>query len=64
MNVELFIEDPIGQLINVDLNDIVLSDIRTSMTEDTKQKAKEVVVPTIIASQIVSASAIPIRRIK
>ena len=33
------------------------------MTSDQKEKAKEVVVPVIIVSQIISTSVIPLRRI-
>ena len=45
---EEFIQDPIGAIISTDLTEIDLSNIGADMTSDQKQKAKEVVVPTIL----------------
>ena len=51
---ELFIEDPIGQLTDIDISNIVISEIGDDMTQDQKDKAKETVVPVILVSQIIA----------
>ena len=52
--VEQFFEDPLGQLTDIDLSDIVLSDIGSDMTQSSKDNAKKTVVPVIIVSQIIA----------
>ena len=54
VQVEQFFEDPIGQLTDIDLSDIVLSDIGSDMTQSSKDNAKKTVVPVIIVSQIIA----------
>ena len=57
IQAEAFLEDPLGAVLNVDLGEL-LSDfgqIGMDMTDDQREKAQEVIVPVIIASQIVSA---------
>ena len=54
VQVEQFFEDPIGQLTDIDLSDIVLSDIGSVMTQSSKDNAKKTVVPVIIVSQIIA----------
>ena len=44
------------------LSEINIREIGSDMTEDQKAKARETTIPVIIASQIISASAIPFRR--
>ena len=61
--VEQFASDPIGALVDVQLDEIDFSEIGSDMTNDQKEKAQEVVVPVIIASQIVAqAGALMTRR--
>ena len=48
IQVEEFIANPISAIVEIDLTNIKLSDIGSDMTEDSKQKAQEVVVPTVI----------------
>ena len=62
IQVEEFIADPIGAIIDVDFSEINIREIGSDMTEDQKAKARETTIPVIIASQIISASAIPFRR--
>ena len=59
VQVEQFFADPIGQFTDIDLTDIVLSDIGSDMTQSSKDNAKKTVVPVIIVGQII---ATPIRR--
>ena len=61
VQVEAFIEDPIGTLVDVDFSDVVLSDIGKDMSNDQKQKAQEVVVPVII-TRIASMAAFILRK--
>ena len=61
--VEEFLENP-AVIFAVDFEEIVLTEIGNDMTLDQKEKAQEVVVPVIIASQIISASVVPFRRIR
>ena len=64
VQTEEFINDPLGTLLDVDVQDIVISEIGKDMTSDQKEKAQEVVVPVIIATQIIAGgSIIPIRKI-
>ena len=63
VQVEAFLEAPISAIIDVNLENISISTLGDDMTSDQRQKAKEVVVPVIIASQIVAqAGALMTRR--
>ena len=59
VGVEEFINDPIGQLTDIDLSGVVLSDIGSDMPEAVKTQAAKTVVPVIIVGQII---ATPITR--
>jgi len=60
VQTEQFLADPIGTLIDVDLSNITFESLE--MTNTQKEKAQEVVVPVIIASQIVaSVQVAPVR---
>lgn len=61
--VEEFLENP-AVIFAVDFEEIVLTEIGNDMTLDQKEKAQEVVVPVIIASQIISSTVVPFRRIR
>ncbi len=64
VQVEAFLTNPIGELVsvNIELSDVSLESISSGMTTDQKEKAQEVVVPVIIASQIVAQAGALIRR--
>ena len=49
-------------IIDIDLENIELSEIGNDMTSDQKEKAQEVVVPVIIASQIIAQAGAFTRR--
>ena len=51
-----------GAIIDIDLENITISSIGSDMTSDQKEKAQEVVVPVIIASQIIANAGALIRR--
>ena len=57
-------ENPIGELtsVNIDLREMSVESFKSDMTTDQKEKAQEVVVPVIIASQIVAQAGALIRR--
>jgi hypothetical protein len=55
IQTELFIADPIGAIIDIDISEINLSEIGSDMTTDQKKKSSEAVVPIIIVSQIIAA---------
>ena len=59
VGIEQFIQDPIGQLTDIDLSGVVLSDIGNDMPEAVKTQAAKTVVPVIIVGQII---ATPITR--
>ena len=62
---ETFIDNPIQTFIDIDIQEISFASVGDDMTNDQKEKAQEVVVPIIIASQIIAAgSIIPVRKIK
>ena len=62
VQTEQFLADPIGSFVDIQIQDIDLTVIGNDMTNDQKEKAQEVVVPVIIASQIIaSVSAVPVR---
>ena len=62
VQVELFLENPVGQLLDVKIDEITISEIGSDMTSDQKEKAQEVVVPVILASQIIANAGALIRR--
>jgi len=62
VQVEAFLENPIGELVSVNIVEMDLGSIGSDMTSDQKEKAQEVVVPVIIASQIVAQAGALIRR--
>ena len=61
VQIEAFIEDPIGTLVDVDFSDVVISDIGKDMTQDQKRKSQEVVVPVIL-TRIASMAAFILRK--
>ena len=59
----MFLENPVGTLLDVNIVEMDLGSIGSDMTSDQKEKAQEVVVPVIIASQIIAqAGALMTRR--
>jgi len=54
VGVEQFIQDPLGQLLDIDLSGVVLSDIGSDMPEAVKTQAAKTVVPVIIVGQIIA----------
>jgi len=54
VGVEEFIQDPLGQLLDIDLSGVVLSDIGSDMPEAVKTQAAKTVVPVIIVGQIIA----------
>jgi hypothetical protein len=56
-NVEMLLENPIGALTNIDLDTVLNpSEWGKDMTDDQREKLQEVVIPVIIASNIIAAS--------
>ena len=63
VQIEAFLENPIASITDVDFSEITISNIGYDMTSDQKEKAQEVVVPVILASQIIAqAGALATRR--
>ena len=63
VQVEVFLENPVGTLLDVNIGEMDLGSIGTDMTSDQKEKAQEVVVPVIIVSQVIAqAGALLTRR--
>ena len=62
VQIEAFIEAPISAIIDIDVSNLTITGIESSMTTDQKEKAQEVVVPVIIASQIIAQAGALIRR--
>jgi PA14 domain len=57
VQTEAFLADPIGAILNIDLSKVLNpSEWGKDMTDDQREKAQEVVVPVIIASNIVAAA--------
>ena len=57
IQTEKFLADPIGALTNIDLEAVLNpSEWGKDMTDDQREKAQEVIVPVIIASNIVAAA--------
>jgi len=62
IQTEEFLADPIGAFTDIDIAAIDLTTLGDTMTSTQKEKAQEVVVPVIIASQIVaSVQVVPVR---
>ena len=55
VQIEEFLADPIGQITNIDLSNIVLSEIGNDMPQSSKDNAKKTVVPVILVGQIITA---------
>jgi len=62
VQVEAFLENPVGSLLDVKIDELDISSLGDDMTSDQKEKAQEVVVPVIIASQIISSAGALMRR--
>jgi hypothetical protein len=62
VQVEIFLENPVGSLLDVNIEELDLSSIGSDMTSDQKEKAQEVVVPVILASQIIAQAGAVLRR--
>ena len=57
LQAETFLSDPIGALTNIDLSKVLNpSEWGKDMTDDQREKAQEVIVPVIIAANIVAAA--------
>ena len=61
VNYETFLENPIATFIDLDFEDVTLSNIGDDMTQDQREKAQEVVVPVIL-TRIASMAAFIFRR--
>ena len=62
IQTEEFLADPVGAFTDIDIAAIDLTQLGDTMTSTQKEKAQEVVVPVIIASQIVaSVQVVPVR---
>ena len=54
---EAFLADPIGALTDINLEELFdISNWGSDMTDDQREKAQEVIVPVIIAGNIVAAA--------
>ena len=62
VQVEAFLENPVGQLLDVKIDELDISSLGEDMTSDQKEKAQEVVVPVILASQIIAQAGAVLRR--
>jgi hypothetical protein len=62
VQVEVFLENPVAALIDVNIIEMDLRSLGDDMTSDQRQKSKEVVVPVIIASQIIAQAGALITR--
>jgi hypothetical protein len=57
VQADKFLSDPIGALTNIDLEKVLSpSEWGKDMTDDQREKVQEIVIPVIIASNIVAAS--------
>ena len=57
VQTEAFLADPIGAVLDIDLGKVLNpSEWGKDMTDDQREKAQEVVIPVIIASNIVAAA--------
>jgi hypothetical protein len=57
VQTEAFLADPLGSVLSVDVGELLsnFSELGSDMTDDQREKAQEVIVPVIIASQIAGA---------
>jgi uncharacterized protein YjcR len=57
VQTEAFLADPLGSVLAVDVGELLsnFSELGSDMTDDQREKAQEVIVPVIIASQIAGA---------
>jgi hypothetical protein len=57
VQTEAFLADPLGALFEVDVTELLsnFSELGMDMTDDQREKAQEVIVPVVIASQIAGA---------
>ncbi len=57
VQTEAFLSDPLGAVFNVDVTELLsnFSELGMDMTDDQREKAQEVIVPVVIASQIAGA---------
>ena len=57
VQTEAFLADPLGAVFNIDAAELLsnFSELGSDMTDDQREKAQEVIVPVIIASQIAGA---------
>jgi hypothetical protein len=67
VQVEAFLENPLKELTDINIEEFAenladVSEIGNDMTTDQKEKAQEVVVPVIIASQIIAQAGSILRR--
>ena len=62
VQVELFLENPVGQLLDVKIDELDISSLGDDMTSDQKEKAQEVVVPVILVSQVIAQAGAVLRR--
>jgi len=62
VQIEAFIANPVAAIIDVDFTNLDFSTLGNDMTSDQKEKAQEVVVPVIIASQIIASAGALMRR--
>jgi len=62
VQVEAFLENPVQEIFDVNLGELDISTIGDDMTSDQREKAQEVVVPVIIASQIIAQAGALMRR--
>ena len=62
VQIEAFFENPVAEIFSVNLVELDISTIGNDMTSDQREKAQEVVVPVIIASQIIAQAGALMRR--
>jgi len=58
VQTEAFLSDPLGAIFNINPTELLsnFSELGMDMTDDQREKAQEVIVPVIIASNIVAAA--------
>lgn len=63
VQTEAFLADPLGAVFSVDVTELLsnFSELGSDMTDDQREKAQEVIIPVIIASQVIGGM---MRRIK
>ncbi len=62
VQIEAFLENPVQEIFDVNLGELDISTIGDDMTSDQREKAQEVVIPVIIASQIIAQAGALMRR--